>query len=225
MREINPRKFRQMDMFAHVAALKADIRSAGAVLQTGSDVVHRDDFASVVFIEMISDIILISERLRRDSPDMRKAFGYSDGIRLSATDLTDMCYSAAATAGFTAFLRPDDRWTLYVCRENDPRGMIVIAELHRLRAELARNMRGILALLRYPRMDPGLRRALANLCVALRTYGSAVDGREMMTFAQIPLSSRDPQGDAMVAGEEHENFGHHEDLTPYQRNHLHLLPT
>lgn len=223
MREINPKEFLQADLFAHVAEFKADIRGMETVRQTVSDVVHRGDLTSVVFVEMISDIILISERLRRDSPDMRKAFGYSDGIRLSATDLTDMCHSAAATAGFTAFLRPDDRWTLHVCRESDPRGMLVIAELHRLRAELARNMRGILGLLRYPRMDPGLRRALANLCIALRTYSSAVDEREMMTFAQIPLSSRDPQGDAMVAGEEHENFGHHEDLAPYQRNHL--LPT
>lgn len=195
----------QTDLFAYVAMLKADARGMQSVRQTVSDVIARADTVSIVFVDMMSDIILLSERLRRDAPDMRRAFGYSDDIRLTAAGLADLCYSAAATAGFTAFLRPDDRWTLQICSEHDPRGILVTSELHRLRAELARNMSGIMRLLRGARTDDALRKALANLCIALNAAYGAGDRRELQCLAHIALTSGDPQGDAMVAAEDHEN--------------------
>jgi hypothetical protein len=202
----------QTDLFAYVAMLKADARGMQSVRQTVSDVIARADTVSVVFVDMMSDIILLSDRLRRDAPDMRRAFGYSDDIRLTAAGLADLCYSAAATAGFTAFLRADDRWTLQICSEHDPRGILVTSELHRLRAELARNMSGIMRLVRGARTDDALRKALANLCIALSAAHSPGDKRELQCLAHISLTSGDPQGDAMVAVQDHENRAYDEPL-------------
>lgn len=130
---------------------------------------------------------------------LQEACEWGSKDRLGYAELTVAMISVACTSSLCAYLRPGEPWQLDYAPENGAKGLILIAELHRLRGEIVAK-REAMTPRRVAARKGELAEAIALLALSLDAV-PAHHAAEMALIAGIGRTN-DPQGDAQLRAEE-----------------------
>lgn len=146
----------------------------------------------------VFEVQTLSQRFGASST-LQEACKWNTKDRLGHAELASVMISVASTASLCAYLRDGEPWLLDYAPANSARGIMLIAELHRLRAELTLK-RGALTPSRVAERKEPLATAIAILLLAL----DAVAPQHLVEMAHLAGLGRtnDAQGDAQLRAEE-----------------------
>lgn len=151
-----------------------------------------------IYAASVSEIRTLTRRIESAST-LQEACEWGSKDRLGYADLTSAMISVACTSSLCAYLRPGEPWQLDYAPENGAKGLILIAELHRLRGEIVAK-REAMTPKRVAARKGELAEAIALLALSLDAV-PAHHAAEMALIAGISRTN-DPQGDAQLRAEE-----------------------